>query len=492
MEKLGEATLLNGKKLPYVITDNPPRGGMKYTYFAPDRSYVVQFFNDGKMGNDTDLRARLEAIIGRFNPTLAEEKGGAKGNSPQIADYFSKRFCWPVGIVNKPEFGIVCPAYPSNYFFQASASSVIHLQGKDKRSNWFTTSNRKYLDKSELGDFRSMLSMSILLARTMRRLHQAGLAHSDLSHNNVLIDPKSGNCVVIDIDSLVVPGIFPPEVIGTRGYIAPEILETLTYHSHDPERRSPSTVTDLHSMAVLIYEYLFYRHPLIGPKIYSTRSAEEDDYLALGPQATFIEDPNDKTNRPKGLKPTIETLGPVLQKLFLRAFSEGLHHPNLRPSAMEWERGLLSAWNLLHACQNPVCEHKCFILHNSNHPVCPFCGMRIRNEQIVRFHMYVEARGRCGQWLSFGEIDICHNSPLFLWHILSNVFPDEKADRTMEAYVSCQNGHWLVVNQNVEGMISPQGISVPKGHFFKIEDGDVFLTTRQSRGILIEVSIKRV
>ena len=38
MEKTVEATLADGRKIPYVVTDNPPRGGMKYTYFAPDKS----------------------------------------------------------------------------------------------------------------------------------------------------------------------------------------------------------------------------------------------------------------------------------------------------------------------------------------------------------------------------------------------------------------------------------------------------------------------
>ena len=32
-------------------------------------------------------------------------------------------------------------------------------------------------------------------------MHQAGLAHSDLSCNNVLVDPTTGSCVVIDIDA---------------------------------------------------------------------------------------------------------------------------------------------------------------------------------------------------------------------------------------------------------------------------------------------------
>ena len=77
--RLTEAVLADGRKIPYVITDNPTQGGMKYTYFAPDRSYVVQFFHDPD-DIDEALVDRLTAIIGRYNPTLAETKGGARGS----------------------------------------------------------------------------------------------------------------------------------------------------------------------------------------------------------------------------------------------------------------------------------------------------------------------------------------------------------------------------------------------------------------------------
>ena len=52
MGDIAEATLTDGRKIPYVIKDNPPRGGMKYTYFAPDKSYVVQFFNSPETANE--------------------------------------------------------------------------------------------------------------------------------------------------------------------------------------------------------------------------------------------------------------------------------------------------------------------------------------------------------------------------------------------------------------------------------------------------------
>lgn len=490
MNTIKEATLMNGQKIEYVVTNNPPQGGMKYTYFAPDKSYVVQFFNDPNVIRyDTNLHARLEAIIGKYNPTVSEARGGARGNDDKTASYFKNRFCWPTAIVKYPEFGIVCPTYPSKFFFDKNSSPNLDLKGKDKKSNWFTSRNRKYLNKSELGDFRTMLQMSILLARSIRRMHQAGLAHSDLSSNNVLIDPKSGDCVVIDIDSLVVPGLFPPEVVGTRGYIAPEVLETMELDFNN--RVFPSSYTDLHALAVLIYEYLFFRHPLIGPKIYSTESSEEDDFLALGSMATFIEDKNDHSNRPQNLKPTIEDMGHILENLFTRAFMNGLHCPNERPTAMEWEKGLVQTWDLLHKCDNPNCEQKWFVLYDINKPVCPFCGKRIHGD-IVRFELKTQARSKQGQWFDFSEINIMHNTPLFKWHVYNNIFPDEKTDRTMQAYVCKYNGQWFVVNNNINGMISPNGNIVPIGQAILIKDGTVFRTTKEKNGILIKVSVKTI
>lgn len=491
MGETAEAVLSDGRKIPYVIRDNPPRGGMKYTYFAPDKSYVVQFFNDPAVAANPNLRKRIEAIIGKYNPTRSEEDGGARGNSASMAAYFSQRFCWPTAIVEYPEFGIVCPAYPSNYFFSDNASIIPELSsellGKDKKSKWFTSAKlRRYIKEQELGDFRSMLQMSISLARSIRRMHQAGLAHSDLSCNNVLVDPKSGSCVVIDIDSLVVPGLYPPEVIGTGGYIAPEVLETLEFAYTDSRRKFPCVATDLHALAVLIYEYLLLRHPLSGPKVYS-QDPNEDDYLCMGPNALFVENPVDRSNRPSDLHVTIQDLGAPLESLFLRAFVDGLHHPNERPTAMEWEKALVKTWDLLHPCENPDCAAGWFILHDVNHPVCPFCGHRIDRRDIVRLRLKSQVNSRPGQWVNAADIVVYDNMPLFKWHVLSNCFPDEKADRSMLAYVCKYQGQWLLVNHGIQGMTSPGGSLVPVGQAVLLKDGAVFRISNENKGYLVEV-----
>jgi len=482
------AVLENGNTIEYVYDANAPRGGMKHTYFTPDRRFAVQFFNNPRDGENPRLQDRIRTIVGIYNPTLPEQDGGALGNTEKTADYFRRRFCWPVAIVRQPQFGIVCPTYPQNFFFGNTASNVLNLKGKDKKSNWFTGRNRKYLNPVELGDFRMMLKTAIGLSRTVRRMHQAGLAHSDLSCNNVLIDPTTGSAVVIDIDSLVVPNKYAPEVVGTRGYIAPEVLATMELDFGDPRRALPCVQTDLHALPVLIYEYLFFRHPLIGPKIYSTTSAEEDDFLALGSMATFIENPNDTSNRPPDLNVTIQSLSRGLEKLFIRAFVDGLHNPSERPTAMEWETELLKAWDRLYPCANPKCEKNWFILRDESNPVCPFCGTRA-SANVIRLGFKSEMRGKKGVYREKGEIMIYNGLPLFDWHVYSNVHNDEKANTDVKAHVVFVNGRWLLVNDGIEGMTSPSGRLVPKGSAIELLDRALFRMSDKDNGLLCEVNI---
>ena len=481
---LAEAILQDGRRIPYVVVDNPPAGSMKYTFFAPDRSYVVQFFHDKEVAEDTMMHDRLMAIIGKYNPTISEKKGGAHGNTEETAAYFSKLFCWPVAIVKKPEFGIVAPAYPARFFFDAGASSKIDLRGKDKKSRWFTSPCvSKYLCETEKGNFQTVLRIAISLARGVRRLHQAGLAHSDLSCNNVLIDPPSGSAVIIDIDSLVVPGLYPPAVIGTKGYIAPEVLAS-TYSKK--KRLMPCVETDLFALPVLLYEYLLHRHPLVGPRVYSQSSAEEDEFLQFGPAALFIEDPKDRSNRPADLNLTIADLGKELETLFLRAFSEGLHAPSLRPAAMEWERALVAVWDKLVPCENPSCKAKWYICYTAEQTHCPFCGAKAK--QALTLRLKKQLRGKKGQWVKARDIVVYDKMPLFWWHFRTDVFPDEKAsDRLPLAYIAHAQGRWHFVNDRLTGLRTPDGTLVPKKQAMTLGRGLCFRSMEEEGGVLIEV-----
>ena len=468
MEEIEYAITKSGKKIPFVYRSDPPRGGMKHTYFSPDRSYVVQFFNDSDIGESTAVRQRLYAILGKYNTTLSEEQGGAAGNKKEWAEYFSKRFCWPIDIVVEPEFGIVCPTYPKRFFFDKSASDLLNLNGKDKKSTWYTEKYRNYLNPSELGNLKGILQVSFMLAQSVRRMHQAGLAHSDLSCNNVLIDPKSGTCIVIDIDSLVVPDIFPPMVVGTKGYIAPEVLQSLVQHRG--QRVGASVYTDLYALAVLIYEYIFCRHPLKGNKVYDAYSEKRNYILQMGEKALFIENPEDCSNHIQNMPFTIQHMGKPLEKLFLRAFVEGLHCPQKRPTAMEWERGLSITLDLLQKCSNTKCIQKWFVPEQKQNVKCPFCGTIQKRTPFLQSYCHIAQKQ--GHWKPFSKIQFYSEKMLYNWHFFDNVYPNEKADKTECAVILQKNGKWFLKNKNILGLYNGKGDFIPLDGMTELKKGD--------------------
>ena len=70
------AALEGGGTIEFVYDANAPRGGMKHTFFTPDRKYAVQFFNDPEDGMNPNIQDRIRTIVGVYNPTLSEERGG--------------------------------------------------------------------------------------------------------------------------------------------------------------------------------------------------------------------------------------------------------------------------------------------------------------------------------------------------------------------------------------------------------------------------------
>lgn len=473
------ATLDNGQLIQY-LPEVIGEGGMKRVHFTPDKKFVVCFFKDSQVGSDPQRRARLQNIVGQFNPTT----------DPVVGAYWSELFCWPTGIVVQPEIGVVAPTYAANFFFEEG-----NFTGKEKQASWFTSPKlRRFLPPSELGDWLKYLHISTRLARAVRRMHNAGLAHSDLSNKNVLIDPKSGAAVIIDCDSLVVPQIYPPDVLGTPGYIAPEVLATQELELTDAKRNLPSITTDRYALAVLIYEYLLGRHPLRGPKVNSVDSAEEDERLSMGSSALWIENPSDASNRPKDpqfLKVSYAELGPYLTPLFVRAFVDGLHQPAERPHAGEWESALVKTSDLLHPCENSDCTHKWFVFDvQKKH--CPWCGTRVTQSTPV-LNFYRE--GGKGQFKSENHrLVVWHHQRLFKWHIFDNHYAGERADRAPQAYFAKQGSDWWLINQASDAMIVVSGAATPNkplaaGQGEILRDGMQIYLSRAGHGRLSVVQM---
>jgi len=431
-------TTTTGKE---IVFEREPitAGGEKVVFFTRDHKQVVGFFY-GKLDDPRERRNRLERIVNDYNPTLEGSQ----------AEYWKKHFCWPVDIVQgergippefiqrhhliRPMLGVVCPAYRPNFFFRDRTGNI-----REKKGRWFTgEKSRKLLPADEKGDFLRYLQCCSVMASAVRRLHFAGLAHSDLSHNNVLIDPKHGDACVIDIDSLVVPGLAPPSVMGTPGYIAPEVITG---------KGLPSIETDLHALAVLMYETLLLRHPLQGPKIHSQRP-EQDELLSMGEGALYIEHPEDSSNRLKK-PPTVPAwrMGPYLDALFQKTFVTGLHKPKRRASASEWEKCLTKTLDLIHPSPS---GNQWFVLTRDMPMSCPYTNAPITKP--VPIMDFYRDKGGGAYSDEQQSITIWHNRYLYKWHASSKLSPID-CDRTPIAYFSFYQDKWWIVNQSGEDMV---------------------------------------
>jgi serine/threonine protein kinase len=498
-------TLRSPKGVTYQYVDNgsPMQGGMKDVYFAPDKSYVIAFFRDQQDANSKD---RLDNIVNRFRESIFNQPGG---------EYWKNLFCWPYDIIeHNGKIGLIVPIYNSCFFFKKGfnngAANLSSIKGDEKQGKWFASAryrNKNYklhLDDSELGDWWKYIRICLNVSRAVARLHAAGLAHSDLSYRNVLIDPVTGNASIIDIDGLVVPGKFPPDVVGTPDFIAPEVLATMKLDKRDPNRKLPNMMTDRHALAVMIYMYLLYRHPLKGGNYFGTGDSTEEDNLMMGSKALFIEHPTDKANRPKINQIDAKDLpwadinkipysicGGYLKSLFDRAFIEGLHNPNKRPSAEEWKDALIKTSDLMQPCQNTRCEQKWFVFDNTSSPKCPFCNTPYTS-QLPVLDLYYAPTGN-NYRLENHRIMVYSGPNLYMWHVNKNITQNERLTSDQRLPVGdfhFHNNKWILINRRLPELLDVQTKQfIPIGTSVELIEGKQLLLSKEQGGRLINVKI---
>lgn len=461
-------------------------GGMKDVYASPDKRYVVAFYRDPL---DAAAYQRLEMITNTYRQRIFDDEQGA---------YWEQFFCWPTATVqHEGRTGIVTPFYKDHFFFEHGSfnNDMLKIRGKDKEGKWFASPNNqfRFLDERERGNWLNYLQLCLRLARAMRRLHAAGLAHSDLSYKNVLLAPTKGQICIIDVDGLVVPDRFPPEVVGTPDFIAPECVATSHLPKTDPQRALPSILTDRHALAVMIYTLLLLRHPLRGRKVHA-EDPGEDERLTMGEKALFIEHPSDDSNRanPEDAKPTelpwrdpkslpYTVTGPYLKTLFDRAFIEGLHDPRRRPTADEWEVALIKTVDLVQPCQNSSCQQQWFVFDNTTAPRCPFCGTPYRG-QLPVINLY----SRRGDTFRSDNhrLMVYSNQSLFAWHIDRTIVPNERlADqyKSRVGYFVLHQQRWFLVNERMPGLKDAStGDAIALGDKVELKEGLQLLTNAAS------------
>lgn len=465
------------------------QGGVKDVYFSTDKTYVVAFYRKNLSPAEKD---RLSNIVGPYHKRIFESPEG---------NYWKEYLIMPTKMVKWNEkTGVVLPFYPKRFFFSGGP-----FDGKEKEGKWFASAKlrNRFLPADQKGTWLSNVHMCLKIARAVRRLHAAGLAHSDLSYKNVLVDPISGNACIIDADELVVPGKYDAGVLGTPDFIAPEVMATRELKLGDPNKKLPSINTDRHALAVLIYMYLLNRHPLRGGKVWDIDPAK-DEAMSMGEKALFIEHPTDKTNRvkpqeldksqlPQGdpTKLPYTICGPYLKKLFDRAFIDGLHNPSARPSAAEWEDALVKTCDLVQPCQNPKCEAHWYVFDNTTKPKCPFCGQKYKGQLPILNFYYAPSHGK---YMSENyRLMVYDKQTLYKWHSNNLVSANEKTsaeDKKPVGDFHFHNGQWILINRRLPDMYDvTEKKPIAIGGYVPLTDGRQILLDKGQGGRLVVVQL---
>lgn len=296
-----------------------------------------------------------------------------------------KRFVWPIDLVtadNNSNFGYLMDVIDTREFAELGEIWA-HLK---------PTPN-----------MHTRCRISYELANSYRQLHLEGYCYRDISAGNLMFNPITGEVLICDNDNIGVNNQSSCQVFGTMEYMAPEIIMG---------KANPSTLTDLYSLAVLLFQFWIWHHPMHGEEEYKIRSwdlpAKKKVY---GESPVFIFDPTDsRNNLPKD--PEYDTprrfwkhCPEPLKKLFIRSFTEGLHNPNRRVTEGEWQDAFLELQDCIVSCPNDRAEN--FWYEDLNKISCWYCKKDI--DSPIRLELITS----CGK----RNVVITKNTKILLRHV---------------------------------------------------------------------------
>jgi len=181
--------------------------------------------------------------------------------------------------------------------------------------------SQKMLDRTFSLSYKTAANACLQLADCFRQLHVKGLSYQDLNWGNLFINPSTGDILVCDNDNVAPHGASVAGIVGTYGFMAPEVVRG---------EHTPDTYTDLFSLAVLMFRVLFIEHPFDGKRWVETQVWDDNAKKKFyGKEPVFIFDPNNDSNRPvAGVQDNAEIFWEMyprhIRDNFTKVFTTGL------------------------------------------------------------------------------------------------------------------------------------------------------------------------
>jgi DNA-binding helix-hairpin-helix protein with protein kinase domain len=281
-------------------------------------------------GERLALKWYLPACIAR-DPGLPRRLGASiRATAP------SEDFLWPLALLR--------PTPASRPLLRSREPGFGYLM--DLRPADFVGAHEHVAGLLEIS-LRSVLRACFFLADAFHALHLRGFCYRDVSLGNLFLEAASGRILICDNDNVDVDGQDPGGVLGTPGFMAPEVLLG---------RARPGTTSDLFSLAVLLFRLLTRHDPLRGEMELAIHCLDEPARRRLyGEDPVFIFDPIDTRNRPDPIEHVAALITwPIyprpLQALFEQTFCRGLRDPRQRALTGQWRRVLAACLDRRQIC----------------------------------------------------------------------------------------------------------------------------------------------
>jgi DNA-binding helix-hairpin-helix protein with protein kinase domain len=303
-----------------------PEGASLAFEGLPGPVRIVRGLGGGTQGQvyEVELEGERLALKWYLPACIARDRGLERRLGESIrATAPNDDFLWPIALlrasaasrplirIREESFGYLMPLRPASY---VGASE--HAAGR-----------------LAIG-LRQVLRACFFLADAFHALHLAGLCYKDVSLGNLFLEPGSGRILICDNDNVAVDGSGLGAVLGTPGFMAPEVLLG---------QARPGADSDLFSLAVLLFRLLTRHDPLRGQMELAIRCLDEPARRRLyGEDPVFIFDPVDDRNRPDPIEHAAALITwPIyprpLQALFEQTFCRGMKQPSRRTLTGQWK-----------------------------------------------------------------------------------------------------------------------------------------------------------
>ena len=351
----------------------------------------------------------------------------------------SPEFLWPQDITEWREgtFGYIMDLRPEGYF-DISEFLLLHANFKS---------------------YRTMVDAALSIVSAFWVLHNSGYSYQDINDGNFFINPENGKVLIADNDN-VAPDRTRTGIKGKPRYMAPEIVRGETM---------PNSMTDLFSMALVLYRLFCLDHPLEG-KLSFGPATPALNLRVYGTEPRFIMDPTDDSNGPdhevhiNSLR-VWPCLPQYIKEIFIASFSQkALHKPNARPREIDWLNVLTRFRSDIVSC---TCGNEAFTT-NGQSCVCDDCGRMINipfSLKLLEYNIPVVKGSRIYRC----QLGVCNEKEALL--PIAQVFVNTD---TKKLYIRNKGSkRWSAVNTKGESKKVAPGEVVP------IKDGIYFTAEGQ-------------